>query len=154
MVMAILLAAAAVVLLAFGFLKKQYEPVLLARRARWWLRAALILMAAFAGFWAFFGVGEMIGGDTSGVMHLVPSAIIVLLMLAARRRPFEGGIVLMVIGTLVTIAAFGAHRGGWPQYIMVALITGVPLLAAGILLLVATASGAKRAGRPADPPGA
>jgi 4-amino-4-deoxy-L-arabinose transferase-like glycosyltransferase len=142
--MAALVAAAAVVLLSFGFLRGQYEPVLLDRRARWLLRAALVLMAAFAGFWAFFGIGEMAGGDGSGVVHLVPAVIIVLLMFAVWRRPLEGGVVFLVIGTLVTVSAFGAYRGGWPRYIMIALVTGVPLIAAGILLLLATAAGSKR----------
>jgi 4-amino-4-deoxy-L-arabinose transferase-like glycosyltransferase len=149
MVMAALAAAAAVVLLAFGFLRGRYEPALLDRRARRLLGAALALMAAFAGFWAFFGISEMAGGDRSGVMHLVPAVIIVLLMLAVRRRPLEGGIVFLVIGTLVTISALGAYRGGWPRYIGVALVTGVPFLAVGALLLAATATGAKRKTPPA-----
>ena len=153
-VMAILVAAAAAVLLAFGFLKRQSEPMALDRRARWTLRAALILMGAFAGFWILFGVGEMIGGDRSGAMHLVPAAIIASLMLAVRRRPREGGVVFLVIGTLVTFVALGAFRGGWPRYIGVALITGVPLLVVGILLLIATAARAKGASPPAGTPGA
>jgi hypothetical protein len=146
--MAILVATAAVVLLAFGLIRKQHEPVPFDPRARWILRAALLVMGAFAGFWAFFGIGEMAGGDMSGVSHLVPAVIIVLLMLAVRRRPFEGGIVLMVVGTLVTIAAWGAYRGGWGHYIRVALITGLPLLASGILLVLA----ARLAQAPSAPP--
>jgi type VI protein secretion system component VasK len=70
-------------------------------------------------------------------------------MLAVWRRPLEGGLVFLVIGTLVTVSAFGAYRGGWPRYIMIALVTGVPLLAVGVLLLAATAAGAKRKTPPA-----
>ncbi len=147
--MAILAAASAIVLIAFGFIRKQYEPVLLDRRSRWILRAALVVMGIFAGFWAFFGIGEMAGGDMSGASHLVPAVTIVLLMLAVRKRPLEGGIVLMVIGALVTISAWGAYRGGWARYIGVALVTGLPLLASGILLVVAARTAAARGGPPA-----
>lgn len=149
--MAALAAAAGIVLIAFGFLRGRPEPALFGRRSRLLLGAAFVLMGALAGFWAFFGIGEMAGGDRSGAMHLVPALIIVLLVLAVRRRPREGGVVLLVIGTLVAISALGAYRGGWGRYIMVALVTGAPLIAAGVLLLLATAVGA-RPKAPSDGP--
>lgn len=107
------------------------------KRALWVRRIALILMGVSAAFWAFMGVGEMASGDFSGVIHLVPAVMIVLLMLLARRRPFEGGIVLALLG-VVTSAYFYNAGAALASNMGIIAITGAPFLVAGLLFIVAT----------------
>ena len=108
------------------------------KRALWVRRIALILMGLSAAFWVFMGVREMASGDFSGVAHLIPAAMIVLLMFLARQRPLEGGIVLAILGVAASAYFYNAgaelarNRG-------VIAITGAPFLVAGLLLLAAAA---------------
>ena len=133
----IFIVVAVVVLAILVFRRGSDEDVARDKRALWVRRIALTLMGLSAAFWAFMGVGEMASGDFSGVIHLVPAVMIVLLMLLARRRPFEGGIVLALLGVVTSAYFYDASIGPEGNLETIA-ITGVPFLVVGLLFIVAT----------------
>ena len=59
--------------------------------------AALVLLALGVAFYLAFAVGEMAGGDVTGVQHLLPTAVLAALFWMAWRRPRRAGIVLLVL---------------------------------------------------------
>ena len=114
------------------------------RLARWLKRAALGLLGLFVAFWVFMGVGEMIGGDLSGVSHLPQAVLAAGLMWLGRRRPQLAGVVLL--GLAVLAFAFFARmpmlNDMTPVYILL-----VGPLALGGLLFAASGRLAQRGGR-------
>ena len=61
---------------------------------------ALVLMSLLIAFFLFMGIGEMVGGDTSGIGHLFPVAIVILLMWLGWKAPLGIGILLTILGIL------------------------------------------------------
>jgi len=134
----IFIVVAVVALAVLVFRRGSDEDVARDKRALWVRRIALILMGLSAAFWAFMGVGEMASGDFSGVIHLVPAAMIVLLMFLARQRPLEGGIVLAILG--VAASAYFYNAGAeLARNMGIIAITGAPFLVCGLLFLAAAA---------------
>lgn len=149
MIFAIILAAAIVIFAFIAYLRKPDETVLRDKRARIALVAALVILGLLAALLTLFGVGEVAGGDWSGISHLVPAALVVFLMFLVRRRPLEGGVLFSAIGAAVAVFfALTGHRG-LAAAVLPMLLLGAPLLAAGILLIAA----ALAARRSALPPG-
>jgi len=68
------------------------------RLVHWMRRGAYILLGLAAAFWLFMGVGEMAGGDLSGVSHPVPAALAVGLLYVAAKSPLAGGLCLAAVG--------------------------------------------------------
>lgn len=149
MIFAIFLAAAVVAFAFIAYLRTPDETVLRDKRARIALVAALVILGLLAALLAVFGVGEMAGGDWSGMAHLIPVALVVFLMFLARRRPLEGGILFSILGAAVSVFFVATNHGGPADVVLPVLLLGAPLLAAGILLIVA----ALVARRSALPPG-
>jgi len=135
----ILTVVAIVVLAVIVFRRGADKVVVSNKHAKWVLRSALILMGIYAIFWLIFGIGEMISGDLSGVIHLIPAIMIVALMLLALRRPMEGGVVLAVLGVLASVYYFAAIARGWAFKVQAALVGGVPYFVFGLLFLAAVA---------------
>lgn len=96
-------------------------------------------MGFYAAFWLYFGIAEMISGDLSGVIHLVPAIMLVVLMFLAWRRPFEGGVVLVVLVVLASLYYGVATMQGGRSFRVTFLFGGVPYLVFGLLFLVAWA---------------
>jgi hypothetical protein len=132
----ILTVVAILVLAIIVFRRGPDEVTVSNKQAKWVLRGALVLMGIYAVFWLFFGISEMISGDLSGVIHLVPAIMLVVLMFLARRLPVEGGVVLVILGVLASayyiIAAI--HGGGSFQVTSI-LVGGVPYLVFGLIFL-------------------
>ena len=85
-----------------------------------------------------FGIGESVGGDLSGLMHLVPLVFAGLVIWLCWKRPLWGGILLLA-GALFEAFRFrgafvSANQGSmiWPLIIMI-----LPLALSGLLLLTA-----------------
>ncbi|MBI5840325.1 MAG: hypothetical protein HZB19_09505 [Chloroflexi bacterium] len=97
---------------------------------------ALVLMGVAAAFFTFMGIGEMFGGDWSGVGHLPPVIIIVFLMWLGWKRPLAGGITMILLGVT---------SGTYFYSIMIrsedrstgALTMGGPFLLFGLIFLIA-----------------
>ena len=114
------------------------------RHAKWVLRGAVVLMGIYAVFWLFLGIAEMISGDPSGVIHLVPAIMLAGLMFLVTRRPFEGGVVPVVLGVLASGFYYAAIAREWAFRGQAALIGGIPYLVFGLLLLAAAAWGRRK----------
>jgi hypothetical protein len=94
-----------------------------------------------------FAVGEMAGGDASGVHHLIPAALFGLLAWFGWKQPGWGGALLLLAGLLVSLVFAGVLRG--PHGVAPFLIMIAPLFVAGLLLLVARVIDRGSAGSPA-----
>ena len=103
--------------------------------ARPWRRAALAIIGLSALFLIVMGVGEMLGGDISGVSHLVPAALLVALMYFAAKRPRETGVILCAIGVTLSAYFVFATHGALPDRLISMVVGGLPWLVAGLLLL-------------------
>lgn len=101
--------------------------------------AALVLMALVAAFFAFMGLGEMFGGDLSGMIHLPPVALIILMMWFGWKKPLAGGASMMALG--VVIAVFFYIVTTQAQKWIAILLMGGPFLLFGILFIAASLIG-------------
>lgn len=106
--------------------------------ARWLHYGALAPLGLFVAFWSLMSIGEMAGGDLSGLSHLLPALLVLPLMFLAWKRPLLGGIVLVGLG-LAAAAYFYNDLIRLENKLGGAAITGGPFLLAGLLLLVAAA---------------
>lgn len=101
---------------------------------------ALVFPGLTMAILLLFALGETIGGDWSGLGHLLQAIPICLLMWLGWKRPFWGGIFLLVLSLLASYALAEALRG--PGWHIRMLIMVAPLILSGILLL--TAAGVER----------
>lgn len=93
-------------------------------------------------FLLFFGFGEILGGDTSGIGHLVPAALLAFLMWVGWKFPQWVGIGFILVAILFTINTAVSYirtpdidnkiMNFWPLLIII-----LPLLATGLLLIAA-----------------
>lgn len=120
-----LAAALILALLVYRRQKPLAEPV----RRRGWLLAGTLWLGAATLFFLFFGIGEIAGGDISGVIHLAPATAMLLLALLARQRPLEGGWVLLGLAAAMALA-YARNPGVLP-------LTAGPFLLGGLLFLAA-----------------
>lgn len=106
--------------------------------------AACVVLAVPLAIFLLFGIGEMVGGDLSGGMHLVEALVVVLLGSLAWKRPFEAGLALSVGGValaavFLTVLLREPPREGLINFsaflilVLPTLIAGVLFLSAGIL---------------------
>lgn len=126
---------AVIMLAGIAFRSTPYDLSAQTQPARWLMRAALVLMGFYVAFWLFFGFGEIFSGDFSGASHLLPAVLIIFLMLLARRRPLEAGIVLVILGVLASGLFIASRSGEWTFRFQAALIGGIPFLLFGLLFL-------------------
>lgn len=82
-----------------------------------------------------FAVGETVGGDRSGLGHLIFAVPIGLLMWLGWVRPAWGGVLLLLLGVAAAGVYQDALRG--PGWLAPFLIIVAPLLLSGLLLLAA-----------------
>jgi peptidoglycan/LPS O-acetylase OafA/YrhL len=102
-----------------------------ARRSK---AAAFVLLGLGFAFYLMFAVGELAGGDISGVQHLLPAAILAALLWLGRRRPRRAGIILLVLSVPFAV--------GYVALLVVrdlpltwALVVALPPVVTGLLLV-------------------
>lgn len=107
---------------------------------------AIVLLAVPIGFELLFAIGEVLGGDPSGVMHAVLAVPLLALAVAAVRWPARVGAILVVVGVAVALAYLVLVSGSSLRIGTVVIVEAVLLLPvlAGILLIAGS--------RPARPP--
>jgi hypothetical protein len=99
--------------------------------------AGLVLLGLGVAFYLTFAVGEIAGGDISGVQHLLPAALLAALVYVGWKRPRTAGIVLLALAVplgAVYVAVLIARDLPLTWALVVALppvVTGVLLLRAG-----------------------
>ena len=59
--------------------------------------AALLLTGLGLGFFLLFAVGELVGGEISGVQHLPPAALLGALLWLGWKRPRTAGIIMLLV---------------------------------------------------------
>lgn len=97
---------------------------------------ALVFMALAALFFSFMGIGEMVGGDLSGVIHLPPVALIALMMWFGWKKPFPGGATMLGLGLLISI--FFLIITSQANRLLAVLLMGGPFVIPGILFMTAS----------------
>jgi len=85
-----------------------------------------------------FTVGETMGGDWSGLGHLIQAIPIALLMWLGWKQPLWGGILLLVLSLIAAYSFANPLRG--TDWLAPLLIIVAPLALSGILLLSAVRS--------------
>jgi hypothetical protein len=100
--------------------------------------AALLPLGFMSLVLLMFGIGESVGGDLSGLMHLVPVAFAGLVMWLCWKRPLWGGILLLV-GAAFEALNFWRMFASADQSAVIAplVIMILPLAFSGLLLLTA-----------------
>jgi hypothetical protein len=78
--------------------------------------AALVLLGLGVAFYLMFAIGEMAGGDISGIQHLPPAVILAVLLGVSWRHPLAAGIVLLVLAIPLAVA-----------YVVVLVVRDLPL---------------------------
>lgn len=83
-----------------------------------------------------FGIGETLGGDWSGLGHLIPVVVVVLVIWLGWNRPLWGG-ALLLVGAALEAVQFSQALGDPQEWLPPFLIMVLPLALAGIFLLSA-----------------
>lgn len=97
---------------------------------------ALVLMALAALFFSFMGIGEMVGGDLSGIIHLPPVALIALMMWFGWKKPLPGGATMFGLGLLISILILTPTSKS--DRLIAVLLMGGPFIIPGILFMAAS----------------
>lgn len=107
--------------------------------------AGLALLAISVGFFCLFAVGEVAGGDLSGLSHLLQALPLVLFGLAALRWPTVAGSILLIVGLAIMIAyvVMTADRFEATTIAIVEVVLALPVVS-GVLLLMAGRSPRER----------
>lgn len=103
---------------------------------------ALIFPGLTIAVLLLFAIGETIGGDWSGLGHLIQALPIAFLMWLGWKHPFWSGLFLLVLSFLASYSFADLFRG--PDWLAPLLILIVPLFLSGVLLL--GAAGIERGG--------
>lgn len=101
-------------------------------RVLWWI--GLIPAGFFIGLWLLFGLGEVFGGDLSGLSHLIPAILMIILVLVSWKWPRVGGLVMLVLGLFAAIALYSTTPNS--TGLSIALLTGGPFLVSGLLFFL------------------
>jgi hypothetical protein len=96
--------------------------------------AALVPLGWMAAVLLLFAVGETLGGDWSGVGHLLSLAFVGLVMWLGWKRPLWGGILLLA-GAIFETITFAGALGNPQAWLPPFLIMILPLILSGLLLL-------------------
>jgi hypothetical protein len=94
---------------------------------------ALIFSGLVAGIILLFLVAETVGGDWSGLGHLVQLIPVVLLMWLGWKRPLWGGILLLALSAIAAYTFANPLNGR--DWLAPLLIIVAPLTLAGLLFL-------------------
>lgn len=95
--------------------------------------AALIFPGLTLGVLLLFALGETIGGDWSGLGHLIQAIPIGLLLWVGWKRPLWGGSLLVIL-SLAAVPLFGISLRG-SEWLAPFLIIVAPLFLSGVLFL-------------------
>lgn len=100
--------------------------------------AALVFPGIPLTILLLFAIGESVGGDWSGVGHLIQAIPIALLMWLGWKRPLWGGVLLLVLSLIAAYSFANPLRG--TDWLAPLLIIVTPLILSGILFLSAARS--------------
>jgi hypothetical protein len=99
--------------------------------------AAMVLLALGVAFYLMFAVGEMAGGDLTGIQHVPPALVLGALLGLAWKRPYTAGVVLLVLAVPLGAAYIALLFArdlppSWALFVVLPpIVTGVLLVRAG-----------------------
>ncbi len=103
---------------------------------KWMKRTALAICILPATFFIIFALGETIGGDMTGFVHIAQLAILATLSYIAYRYPYVGGLLMLFSGLLLAMSYVSATRHFPPITILIVTMTVfIPLIVAGVLFI-------------------
>lgn len=98
-------------------------------------KIGLGLLVIPVGFISLFLVGELIGGDITGLGHLIQLIPLIILWLLARKFPHIIGMVLQILGTILFVLYNYASHFSFP---IVSLLLFVPIIVSGFLIFISS----------------
>ena len=106
----------------------------LAAILRWTPRIGVLIFAAFMSLFALdvFGQGTSLWETTVGLMmHLIPTALLLVVLLVAWRWPWIGGVAFLLVAGLFVLQFGGGWGDQWSLYL---LFVGTPALMGALFL--------------------
>ena len=106
----------------------------LAAILRWTPRIGVLIFAAFMSLFALdvFGQGTSLWETTVGLMmHLIPTALLLVVLLVAWRWPWIGGVAFLLVAGLFVLQFGGGWGSEWSLYL---LFVGTPALMGALFL--------------------
>ena len=106
----------------------------LAAILRWTPRIGVLIFAAFMSLFALdvFGQGTSLWETTVGLMmHLIPTALLRVVLLVAWRWPWIGGVAFLLVAGLFVLQFGGGWGDQWSLYL---LFVGTPALMGALFL--------------------
>jgi len=101
---------------------------------RWTPRIGVLIFAAFMSLFALdvFGQGSSLWETTIGLMmHLIPTALLLVVLLMAWRWPWIGGVAFLLVAGLFVLQFGGGWGDQWSLYL---LFVGTPTLMGALFL--------------------
>ena len=101
---------------------------------RWTPRIGVLIFAAFMSLFALdvFGQGSSLWETTVGLMmHLIPTALLLVVLLVAWRWPWVGGVAFLIVAGFFVWQFGGGWGGDWSLYL---LFVGTPALMGALFL--------------------
>jgi hypothetical protein len=92
-------------------------------------------MGLYTIIWLFFDIHEMIS-YSSRAIDLLPAIMFTVLMFLSWRRPLEGGIVLVILGVVMSLYYGIATMLRTGYFQVISLLVGMPYLMFGLLFLI------------------
>jgi FtsH-binding integral membrane protein len=120
----------------WNVLKKLGRRRMVMQKTRKMKIVALLPSGFVAAILLLFMVGETLGGDWSGLGHLIQLIPVVLLMWLGWKRPLLGGIFLFLLSLLAANSFANPFRES--EWLAPFLIIVAPLLLSGVLFLGVT----------------
>ena len=97
---------------------------------------AIGLLGLGTALFLVFGLAELLGGDITGIQHLIPAAILAVLMYVGWRRPHAAGIALLVVAAALTAAGVSLFIARDLPLLSLALLFVLPSVVTGVLLVL------------------
>jgi hypothetical protein len=107
-------------------------------RGRGALKAiGMALLLVPLGFLGLFMVGEVAGGDVSGLSHAVQALPLILVAAAAWRWPLQAGAVMVLVGLgiVVVYAILASSRFELGTILIVEAVLAVPIVSGALFVL-------------------
>ena len=116
------------------------------KTVKWLKIAAMVPLGFMVAILLVFAIGESVGGDLSGLMHLVPVGFVILVSWFCWKRPLWGGILLLAAAIFEAVFFGISMRGAGPGAVVSPIIIMImPLTLSGALLLTAAWVGRNKA---------
>ena len=97
---------------------------------------ALAICSIPALFFLLFAIGEISGGDTSGLIHFLQLLILGIFLYISIKKPYIGGLLMLFSGFILSME-YVSHSSHMPMQSLILVISlmFLPLIMAGILFI-------------------